>query len=95
MRTLRTRACAAAKETKGREVSFCTLGDRFIDYQKAKGNAVQTIKHYEQSIQKIKLFLAYYDLGPWVYQQTSREEAILRGGEAQCSVFDEYGIDSE
>ena len=41
-------------------VVFNRIVDEFLSMQRGKGNAEQTIKHYERSAKKIKRFLCWY-----------------------------------
>ena len=75
-------------------ISFDELTSEFIDEQRAKGNAPATIKHYEQSIRKLKMFITLHTYGEKEYRKLTHDEIVIQGGQVSCSVFDKKGIDA-
>lgn len=73
---------------------FTKAADIFIQVQKGKGNSEVTIKHYEQSIRKLKKFFAWYNDEQGVYDKLTNEERIEFGGAQPIAVFESDNFES-
>ncbi len=94
MRTKRENKFVASSAGKGGE-AFGSLAERFFSDRIGKGNAEQTIKHYQQSTRKIAKFLAYRDMDEETYGKTDNEELIIMGLDVPISVFDSDEFDMD
>ncbi len=95
MRRQRTRNLTGTEGTKYGNTEFCVLADLFIGSRRAKGSAVQTVKHYEQSIRKLKTFLAFLTEGKDYYTAVTKEAATEHGGQVPCSALNRQDIDEQ
>ena len=77
------------------QISFGKVCEYFINDQKGKGNAEQTIKHYEQSIRKIEKFLCWLNDTDDQFDKITKEKQYLIGSEQSVSVFNRKGFDKQ
>lgn len=94
VRTRREKKVVASSVGKGGE-AYGSLMEKFFSDQMGKGNAAQTIRHYQQSRRKIARFLAYRDMDEETYGKTGDEELIKTGLEVPVSVFDSDEFDMD
>ena len=76
-------------------VAFNRIVDEFLSMQRGKGNAEQTIKHYERSAKKIKRFLCWYTDESMEFDELSAEEIVERGGKTSISKFEQRTFEEQ
>ena len=77
------------------QISFTKIGQDFIYEQIGRGNAEHTVKHYEQTIRKIKKFLCWLTDTDDKYDSLTDEKRYQIGGEQCAFIFDRNGFDAK
>lgn len=75
------------------QITFEKVCKYFIDDQKGRGNAEQTIKHYEQSIRKVEKFLCWMNDTDDSFDRMTKEKQYMIGSEQYVSIFNQRGFD--
>lgn len=74
---------------------FSTIANRYIEVQEGRGNSPETIKHYQQSIKKLKLFLCWLTDKTNAYPHLTNTEREHIGGSQSIALFQRADIESQ
>ena len=76
---------------------FKNYASAFIDVQKGRGNADQTIKHYEQTIRKLEIFFCwlYCKRHEYDYDSLSKEDRIFMGENIPFGILEDTSFDAD
>lgn len=77
------------------QIKFKNVVQYFMQEQEGRGNAKQTIKHYEQSVRKIEKFLCWLTDEDDEYDRLSNEQRYAIGSEQHAFIFDRRGFDAK
>ena len=73
---------------------FSYISDIFIKEQEGRGNSSTTIKHYEQSIRKLKKFFCWYSDSSNMYDHLDNSTKIKIGGEQPFGILEGDNLES-
>ncbi len=76
-------------------IPFGAAAKAFIRDQEGRGNAAATVRHYQQSIRKIKKFLCWSRGKNSDYAQTDDAQRIESGGKKPIVLLEDSGIEAD
>ncbi len=76
-------------------ITFGAVSNAYVREQIGRGNAEATVKHYQQSIKKIKKFLYWHDDTEGIYDTLTDDERIARGAKIPIGTLEGSGIEAD
>ena len=83
------------KNPSSSSLPFSAIAEKFIAVQEGRGNSPVTIKHYQNSIKKLKLFLCWFSDEENAYPMLTDVRRLEIGASAPISLFEQSNIESE